>query len=1210
MKFGKRRKTHTLIFTIALISLMCIGNSYGQALPQTPPNYLVSKAYLTNDSNQVIQDTVTAEFIAAGVSPNDYDTFVWDVDRPVAADTDSPNGPEGFAGPVFRNVHVTGSGPQTDIRGLQAALLQYEFTNPACPNFYPVFATNNLLVDNATLSLEEYSTECIETLNSIRHSAPDLLATNSITLNNGHLVAPQAYSVLRLGSDPNSVNVEVSGTDNFYAMHTVTPNPPIVQLSLNLQPNAKLRVGDAINFANLESNPNYFTRSSLTMQSGSALSVKNAYIALVGAASGAGAEAGYPESSLTGADLAIDHGGVGNSTRVSLSVLNVTDSNISITAAKAYLRASRFLFSGNNMVEALGVQSLKPALSWEKLEEPVRALSMEVGNGTTRLMCAPNSCDSVKKFLIATQQLDVGSGGTLEIHDGVDLMEDQLELIKVLSGGALVADTNAISVFRGNNQLQELLLQPGSKLTMKRPFELGFKDGAVAFLEGRVDFDPVALASEVGQLTIKPNRDISTHFAQAEIHSRLNPAGWTKSLGPGIPDLEYHADYLNISPPTIADGDLKIVDFDKAEIVLEAGQPGLSAADYVTGGFNDPDHGLGTYNIVVTPDPTNVLNGKDRPQAVTFGPSMPAGLVAQVTRGLDDDPIYYQPNFPSVKEHVLQVKLSLAAGPFAVSYPTPVITNEGDLTVVQPTISNAAGTVTVEFVDITPTDGGAAYQGSVSYAGSTAALSLTPAAGDGGDCSVSTANARTFDVLAVVGRSGLPDQDVQVVAKFELQVCDSQSAVSPYISYPNILDSEIVPVGSAISKKPTVFGFTPTGFAVASGSTLPDGLNLDAVTGEISGVPVKAANGADASFTIEATDGVTTVLDPVTLVIDPTISYASEKTEIGQPFTSAVPATSPYNGIENPVFRLVNPPSGWTIDASGVVSATPDAFGEVVLTVEYEAGPLGSAAGNVATAILHVTVDGDPIKIEYPLNSYSIGEAVSLTPTLTNDRGAVTYSVSQSALPVGWSLDTATGIVTGTMPKSGEPSFFITATDPYTSGSTNAKVLRTAPVTQTVTGGPAGLSASLSVQGCSAIASAAFVTPPDTPSKPKNFDFPFDLLDFTLTGCNSLTNGVVVTIDYSQAIPAGAEFFKEENGQYFRFGAYLGTNTATFGMTDNGFGDDDSTVGTIHDPSGIAVARNAGPTIPVPVLTGAWLWWMLALMAASGGVVLLRREKV
>ena len=53
-------------------------------------------------------------------------------------------------------------------------------------------------------------------------------------------------------------------------------------------------------------------------------------------------------------------------------------------------------------------------------------------------------------------------------------------------------------------------------------------------------------------------------------------------------------------------------------------------------------------------------------------------------------------------------------------------------------------------------------------------------------------------------------------------------------------------------------------------------------TGVISGTPTKAANGGDAAFTVEASDGVTTVLDPVTLMIDPTLQYQPSKAKLAQ----------------------------------------------------------------------------------------------------------------------------------------------------------------------------------------------------------------------------------------------------------------------------------------------------------------------------------------
>jgi hypothetical protein len=159
------------------------------------------------------------------------------------------------------------------------------------------------------------------------------------------------------------------------------------------------------------------------------------------------------------------------------------------------------------------------------------------------------------------------------------------------------------------------------------------------------------------------------------------------------------------------------------------------------------------------------------------------------------------------------------------------------------------------------------------------------------------------------------------------------------------------------------------------------------------------------------------------------------------------------------------------------------------------------------------------------------------------------------------------------------------------------------PQVVAVPGGPGGLTATLTVDGCAAVRSASFVAAPDTPSKPFGYDFPFGLLDFSLEGCTGQAQGITVTVDYSQPLPQGAAFFKEQGGVYAPYSAQLSGSATTFFLTDNGLGDDDPAIGTVHDPSGIGVLLPGAIPVPVPVpVLSPWMLWLLAgLMAVFGG---------
>jgi hypothetical protein len=104
-------------------------------------------------------------------------------------------------------------------------------------------------------------------------------------------------------------------------------------------------------------------------------------------------------------------------------------------------------------------------------------------------------------------------------------------------------------------------------------------------------------------------------------------------------------------------------------------------------------------------------------------------------------------------------------------------------------------------------------------------------------------------------------------------------------------------------------------------------------------------------------------------------------------------------------------------------------------------------------------------------------------------------------------------------------------------------------------------------------------------------------LDFTLNGCGG---DATVAVTYSEALPSGT-YYKEIGGTYATYPAIVSASTVTFSLTDNGAGDDNGTVGTIHDPSGLAVAA---PSTPVPTLSD----WTLALLSLLLGAAVVSRR--
>ena len=1174
----------SLFFVVTIALLLSSGLTTAQPGAQSPPVYTYSKS-----PNFTTTGDVQGLFLGSGVPTTNYNAF--DIDKGIFYIISNVGGSSepSTVDPLFQTLRFSGS-TTTDIRQITASASSL---SSGCGDFTPTFEAGQLIVDNATADFTEYNgAACRLSSNFWRSYLASPLIRSGIALNNGHLIAT-TNSKLGFG---NPFTFDVTGTDNQYRFLSSPGNTG--KLSLSLDSGARLVMGADLTGAALVSSASSSSNSSLNMKPGSSLTLNNTLLTLVGDVNGAGSAGGFAESSINGSAInltgSLVTSGTGiNASELHLSVANVADSTISFSSGTTSVLASRLKFSGNNLI--LGWAGAK--IANRKQGQLVRMTEFSVMGGKTTVNCTANC--SAAPLHVATEEIVVGSGGELVLGGNVLFDPAAIRAVKVTGGSTLTPKTN----FLGTGLAQNYFLDVDTTSTLRLNNDLDLRcDQCSLFnLRGSTNFTGSPATSE-STLLIEAASEASVSYQDGQIRARLNPTGWTQDVGSGL----ILADYSDATLLAIKDnGGITARKLDSAEVVVEAYAAGLSATDFVSQGFDDATYGKGTYNIITGTqgDLGNwpAIDDNGRPKVV-LGASMPAGLVAQVTRDLADTEIPTQPAFPSSKLRVLQIQLSLAQGPLALFYPD-AIGNASQTTSIVPTVTNAAGTMSYTLVDITPLTG--ANYGGASSVSSNGTVTLIPASGDGAACT-GNIGGRNFTVRILAERKNLPDPNAAALASFNIQVCDAASSITPYISYTGFLDADLVPVGTAINKKPFVsVGFTPTTFTVDTG-TLPAGLTLNASTGEISGTPTAAVNGGDAAITIKAVGGGTQALDSIYLPIDPVLTYTNAETEIGQPFSA--PATkSPYQGTESPVFRLTSPPAGWSINTTtGEISATPDTFGEVNLNVEYEAGPLGSAAGNIAKASLYVKVTGDPITVSYPSLSLNAGEAVSLTPTLTNDRDTVTFSVP-GGLPAGWVISNS-GVITGVMPKSNSPTFLVEAKDKYTQGGTSVTVAQLPPAMTTITGGPGGLSAVMSVQGCSNIASASFVPAPDSPSKPTDYDFPFGLLDFSLNSCNSLLQGITVTVDYSQPLPAGARFFKEEGGVYSGYSAQLGSTTTTFLLTDNGEGDDDPVPGEVRDPSGIGVQVQAPAPVAVPAMP-LQLLWALASFVGLLGIHRLRARK-
>ncbi len=212
--------------------------------------------------------------------------------------------------------------------------------------------------------------------------------------------------------------------------------------------------------------------------------------------------------------------------------------------------------------------------------------------------------------------------------------------------------------------------------------------------------------------------------------------------------------------------------------------------------------------------------------------------------------------------------------------------------------------------------------------------------------------------------------------------------------------------------------------------SLPAGLSLDTATGVISGKPTELS--AAAHYTVRATN--TGGRARVTLRITVNDMAPSNLKYALNPaiYTKDVAITdnSPSSTGGNVVSYSISPalPARLSLDtATGVISGTPNA---VSAAANYTV--TATNTGGSATVTLRITVnDVTPSNLSYTPNPAIYTKGVTITDNSPSSSGGavVSYSISP-ALPAGLSLDTATGVISGTPTAlSAETDYTVTATN-------------------------------------------------------------------------------------------------------------------------------------------------------------------------------------
>ena len=226
-------------------------------------------------------------------------------------------------------------------------------------------------------------------------------------------------------------------------------------------------------------------------------------------------------------------------------------------------------------------------------------------------------------------------------------------------------------------------------------------------------------------------------------------------------------------------------------------------------------------------------------------------------------------------------------------------------------------------------------------------------------------------------------------------------------------------------------------YSVISG-TLPTGLTLNSTTGVISGTPPSVLDDSTSYFDISATDGVQTAVAVFSLYVHTTIApFWSTTSPLpngigGIAYSTTLAATSGLTISYSLTAGSI--PPGLSLDpVSGILSGTPT---NPTSNTTYTMTVGVSDGTHLVTRAFILIIQANPLPAWTSTGALTnaIGGVAYTTTVIATAPWTVSYSLTSGALPAGLSLDSTSGIISGTPtnPTSNTTyNFSITATELY-----------------------------------------------------------------------------------------------------------------------------------------------------------------------------------
>jgi hypothetical protein len=219
-------------------------------------------------------------------------------------------------------------------------------------------------------------------------------------------------------------------------------------------------------------------------------------------------------------------------------------------------------------------------------------------------------------------------------------------------------------------------------------------------------------------------------------------------------------------------------------------------------------------------------------------------------------------------------------------------------------------------------------------------------------------------------------------------------------------------------------------YSISSGA-LPGGLSINSSTGVISGTISNITANNTFNFTVRASDGQNVADRAFSILVNdrpPTWSTTAGSlgTYTKNSAFSATVAGTDDSGIVSYSLVSGSLPTGLSINSStGVISGTPSVSSPLTYSFTLRVTDDG---GQIVDRLFTLTNTGPTWVTATTLPSFTRNSGYSTTLSATDD-GTVTYSIVSGALPTGLSLNSSTGVISGTPTSSTNVTFTVRATD-------------------------------------------------------------------------------------------------------------------------------------------------------------------------------------